>query len=219
MKHLKGLKEKKMKKIKVFYDPIEQIPVWLNKIARQGYRLKSVRGCLYSFDKTTDQVKYSTQFIGYDSNKKKKEYIDMLEDAGFKTFRAPLNQLNFAVGKIRLRPMAHSGAKVATTFDNYNKEILIVESVGDTPSELLTTNVDKSLAYKKTRNAYIQGLLAIVVIGLAVGYQFVQSSYRVEPITISLAGIVLILLIFVLTLALNAHSKYKKYDKESILNE
>lgn len=71
-------------------------------------------------------MRYSVQFIGYDSNKKNKEYIDMLEDSGFKTFRAPLNQLNFSIGKVRLRPLASSGAKVATTFDNFNKEILIV---------------------------------------------------------------------------------------------
>lgn len=208
-----------MKKIKIFYDPIDQLPIWLNKLAKQGYRLKSVYNCFYSFEKTDVKVNYSVQFIGYDPNSKNKKYIDMLKDAGFKTFLAPLNQLNFVFGKIRLRPLATGSAKVATSFDNYNKEILIVESEGDSSYELLSTNLDKALYYKKIRNAYIQGLIMILFLVGIVIYAFYKLNYEMNLLMVCLLFIIIILLIFVLIMFIKFNNKYQKFAKESKFRE
>lgn len=208
-----------MKKIKIFFDPIEQIPVWLNKQAQKGYRLQYVKGPLYSFEKSSTKVQYSVQFIGYDSNEKNKEYIDMLEDSGFRTFRAPLNQMNFSVGRIRLRPLADSGAKVATSFGNFNKEILIAESTGDRPSELLTTNRGKAMAYKKLRSAYLHGLIAVILLALLGVYKFAENNYTIDYPVLIFSGVILVFLIYIVPLVLIAHIKYKRFSNKSDLHE
>lgn len=208
-----------MLKVKIFYNPIEQLPIFLNKLAQQGYRLESVYNCFYSFKKTDTKVNYSVQFIGYDSNSKNQKYIDMLKDAGFKTFRAPLNQLNFAFGKIRLRPLASGSAKVATSFDNYNKEILIVESEGDISNQLLSTNSDKELYYKKLRNVYIHGLIMILFLAGIVIYGLYKLHFNMNLLMLCLSFIIILLLIFVLIIIIKFSNKYQKFAKESKFRE
>lgn len=36
----------------LFLDPISELEVWLNKMAKKGYRLKTINNFIYDFEKT-----------------------------------------------------------------------------------------------------------------------------------------------------------------------
>lgn len=206
-----------MTKIKFFIDPISKIEPWLNQIAAKGYRLKSVYLFIYQFEKTDEKVHYITQFIGAKPNKENREYINMLVSLGHRTFRAPINQGNVAIGKVRVRPYGKGSAKLATSFDNYNKEILIVENTGSTSTPLLTTHEDMSQAYKDGRNAYLQGFLTLTVFFLYLLWKgfttgFTPASYYSLPL---LGGLILLLFFLVLS----KHRLYAHYRDEARLRE
>lgn len=212
-----------MKKFKIFYNPIEQIPAWLNKMADKGFRLISIQNFLYKFEKTDKKYQYSSQFIGYDSNKKNKDYIDMLEEGNFKTFRAPLNQLVLSIGKIRLRPLAGKGAKISTSFDNLNKEILIVESSAEKPVQLLTNNLDLANAYKKIRNAYTQAMIILLLLSSLIIFRFLKEERTISSFTGAIA-ISVFLVTFILTTLVGvyvyfANKKFKYFLNKSKINE
>lgn len=206
-----------MKKIKIFYNPIEQIPIWLNKYASQGYKLTSVQNCFYSFEKTQKKLKYSVRFIGYDPNESNISLIDELEHSGFKTFRAPLNQLNIAIGKIKYRPLASNGARISTSYDNYNKEILIIESDANYPDKYIIPDSEKASSFKNLRNTYFYGIVPILFIALAVIIRFVKNNFTIDMLTVALSILIIFLLIFILTLSLRFHKKYKSIIEDNNL--
>lgn len=204
-----------MKKIKIFLDPIGTLEPWLNKIAHKGYRLISINNCVYHFEKTHEQYSYCTQFIGANPSKENEEYVNMLTENDTKVFRAPLNQGNIAFGKFRLRPYAKGDAKFANTFKEYNKEILVVENVGNKPHKLLTNKADLAVEYRNIRNVYLQGVIGLLLI-LAF-YNVFAGSFDIVK---SLIGIILILLLIILSSAVyKAHKNYRKYSEESSLVE
>ena len=131
-----------MKKIKIFLNPIDQIPKWLNNLARKGYRLKSVNNFVYNFEKTNAKFKYFVEFIGHNPNSYNLDYINRLNNSGHKCFRVPLNQMNISYGKIKFRPLARNGAKISTSFDNYNKEFLIIEFTDNEKINSIISNND-----------------------------------------------------------------------------
>ncbi len=73
-----------MRKIKFFLNPIKNIESWLNKISKQGYRLKSIKGFIYEFEETSGDYSYSAQYIGANSYKNNKEYVNMLQEENVK---------------------------------------------------------------------------------------------------------------------------------------
>ena len=76
-----------MKKIRFFLDPISELEVWLNKMAKKGYRLKTINNFIYDFEKTDKDYSYSTQFIGTNSSKENNGYIQMLKENGTRVYR------------------------------------------------------------------------------------------------------------------------------------
>ncbi len=54
------------------------------------------------------------------------DYANFLEDMGYKVFFKNIN-LNYSVGKVRWRPWAERGGRIATNTTTFNREILIVE--------------------------------------------------------------------------------------------
>lgn len=102
---------------------------WLNKMALNGYRLTAVNKFSYEFEECTPiKVRYRIEFVGNKSAKDSKSYKGSLEDLGYKVFYKNIN-LNYSAGKIRIRPWADKGGKVATNRTTYNKELLIVEKI------------------------------------------------------------------------------------------
>lgn len=204
-----------MKKIRFFLDPISELEVWLNKMAKKGYRLKTINNFIYDFEKTDKDYSYSTQFIGTNSLKENNGYIQMLKENGARVYRAPLNQGNITFGKFRLRLYAHGDGKIANSFEGYNKEILVVENDGKEPQKLLTNKSDLAEQYKDIRNAYLQGFLMILTLFAFSIYKLYESNFEVSKLAFS--GITGLVTLIIATILFKSQKNYNKYKNESDL--
>ncbi|RRC92760.1 DUF2812 domain-containing protein [Erysipelotrichaceae bacterium OH741_COT-311] len=204
-----------MKKIKIFLDPINDLEVWLNRMAKKGYRLKSVNNFLYDFETSDKDYVYSIQFIGASSSKEINGYIQMLKENGTRVYRSPLNQGNITFGKFRLRPYAQGNGKIANTFQTYNKEILVVEHEGKKPQKLLTNKSDLAKYYKNIRNAYLQGFIGVLALFLYSLYKLYESNFEFYKLIQS--GVLVFVTIFILNIMYKAHKNYEKYKQDSEL--
>ena len=92
---------------------------WLNKMSEKGYRLIRAEKMLYEFEACKpDQVKYCVEFIAQKSKANASDYHEFLEGMGYKVFYKNIN-LNYSVGKVRLRPWAEKGGRIATNVQLY----------------------------------------------------------------------------------------------------
>lgn len=66
------------------------------------------------------------EFIGEKSCANAEDYRDFLEDLGYKVFYKNIN-LSYSIGKVRIRPWAEKGGRIATNSTTYNRELLIIE--------------------------------------------------------------------------------------------
>ena len=135
---------------------------WLNNMSKKGYRLIRTEKILYEFEPCRpNQVKYCIDFIGHKSKEEADNYYMFLEDMGYKVFYKNIN-LNYSIGKIRWRPWAEKGGRLATNATTFNRELLIVEKANDgKPFELHTSYEDKAYYYKNLRNPWLLILLPI----------------------------------------------------------
>lgn len=206
-----------MIKFKLFLDPISSIGPWLNSIASKGYRLVAINNFIYKFEKTDETYSYSSTFVGANTVRENKGLVNLLEDSDIKTFRAPLNQGNITFGKFRFRPYVKGRSKLASTFGDYNKEILVVETKGKIPEKLFTLNEDISKEYKSIRNAYLQGFVAMIFLMGILAYQNMENlsgfSFLAKEI------LVLIIAIYIFTIVISSHKNYKKYKNLSEITE
>lgn len=129
---------------------------WLNKMAESGYRLVKTGKMLYEFEQCTPgEYQYKVEFIADKSKENAYNYKAFLEGCGYTVFYKNAN-LNFSVGKIRYRPWAEKGGKIATNSSTFNKELLIVEKKNDgKPFALHTTIADHIDYCKKWRNMWL----------------------------------------------------------------
>ena len=75
--------------------------------------------------------------------------------------------LNYSVGKVRWRPWAERGGRIATNTTTFNREILIVEKANDgKPFELHTSYADKEKYYRNLRNPWLFLLLLFALFAL-----------------------------------------------------
>ncbi len=137
---------------------------WLNKMSKKGYRLVRTGKVLYEFeDCKPDQVRYYVEFIGHKSVEHAKEYYSFLEEIGYQVFYKNYN-LNYSAGKVRWRPWAEKGGRIATNAGTFNRELLIVEMENDAkPIELHTSYEDKEKYYSNLRNPWLFMLLMFAV--------------------------------------------------------
>lgn len=144
-----------MKKFRYFFGFLELENKWLNRMARQGWRLESVNWHLFTFSKTCEQRYYDIDIFW---NKKQNEidkYLTFLHEMGYRTFRDGLN-LNLSFGRFKYRAGGLLG-HFDTSFGNLNREILIVEKNDEIP--LYTTNAGWYQYYKNRRNVYLMPAL------------------------------------------------------------
>ncbi len=207
-----------MNKIKFFLDPINDVEKYLNEMSERGYRLKSVKGCFYEFEKTNIKYSYTTQFIGANPSEENKKYIAMIEEnEAYRVFRVPINQGNFNYGKMRIRPFTREKLKTATYWGNFNKEILVVEYKNNGPIKLLTNNCDIAKQYKDIRNAYLQGFIGVLVILLLAIYKIYENGFAVSY---SIVFCVVLSILIALTIFIqSAHKNFKKYNEKSKIEE
>ena len=137
---------------------------WLNKMSEKGYRLVQTGKMLYEFEECKpNQVKYYVEFIGHKTKDDAKDYYDFLEGMDYKVFYKNIN-LNYSIGKIRWRPWAEKGGRIATNNSTFNRELLIVEKKNDgKPFELHTSFEDKENYYRNLRNSWLLILLMFVI--------------------------------------------------------
>ena len=123
---------------------------------------------LYEFEECKpDQVKYCVEFIGQKSKANASDYHEFLEGMGYKVFYKNIN-LNYSVGKVRLRPWAEKGGRIATNATTFNRELLIVEKDNDgKPFELHTSYEDKENYYRNLRNPWLLILLMFAIFAVA----------------------------------------------------
>ena len=140
---------------------------WLNKMSEKGYRLIRAEKMLYEFEACKpDQVKYCVEFIAQKSKANASDYHEFLEGMGYKVFYKNIN-LNYSVGKVRLRPWAEKGGRIATNATTFNRELLIVEKDNDgKPFELHTSYADKEKYYRNLRNPWLFLLLLFALFAL-----------------------------------------------------
>lgn len=80
---------------------------------------------------------------------------------GYPVFYKNIN-LNYSVGKVRWRPWAEKGGRIATNATTFNRELLIVEKENDgKPFELHTSYEDKEKYYSSLRNPWLLILLIL----------------------------------------------------------
>ncbi len=137
---------------------------WLNKMSEKGYRLIRTGKLLYEFEECKPgQIRYCVEFIGQKSKDEAKDYHDFLEEMGYSVFYKNIN-LNYSVGKVRWRPWAEKGGRIATNATTFNRELLIVEKENDgKPFELHTSYEDKENYYSNLRNPWLLLLLMFAI--------------------------------------------------------
>jgi hypothetical protein len=129
---------------------------WLNSMASRGWRLVRAEKMLYEFENCAPgQYQYCVEFIGRASREKAEDYRVFLEDMGYKVFFKNIN-LNYSVGKLRWRPWAGRGGRIATNSTTFNRELLIVEKLNDGSTfELHTSNEDLAAYYSDLRAPWL----------------------------------------------------------------
>lgn len=141
---------------------------WLNKMAATGYRLNRTTKAMYEFEKCSPgHYQYKVEFVGHNSKETANDYARFLEDCGYRVFFKNIN-LNYSIGKTRVRPWADKGGRLATNATTYNRELLIIEKENDgKPFELHTTYEDKLTYYRNMRNPWGFLFLVSAVLGVA----------------------------------------------------
>lgn len=137
---------------------------WLNTMANKGYRLVRTGKMLYEFEACNPgQYQYRIEFVAHKSEQNAHEYAEFLEDCGYTVFFKNIN-LNYSVGKVKWRPWAEQGGKLATNGTTFNRELLIVEKENDGKNwDLHTTYEDKQSYYKSIRNPWLFIFITLVI--------------------------------------------------------
>lgn len=139
---------------------------WLNKMSASGYRLIKTGKLLYEFEQCSPgEYQYKVDFIADKSKDDAQSYKAFLEDCGYTVFYKNMN-LNYSVGKVRYRPWAEKGGKIATNSTTFNKELLIVEKKNDGKKFSLHTTISDYIDYcKKWRNMWLTYFVMFLVMG------------------------------------------------------
>jgi hypothetical protein len=166
--------------IRYFVDFTDKQEQWLNDMAARGYRLVGCGKLTYEFEHCAPaEYQYRVEFIGEKSYARHTDYRRFLEGLGYRVFAKNVN-LNWSVGKVRLRPWADGAGKAATSPGAYNKELLIVEKKNDgKPFDLHTDTQDLTVHFKTVRNSY----LYIAVIGIVFAMLFTASIFTTFDLT------------------------------------
>lgn len=141
---------------------------WLNKMSARGYRLVRTEKLLYEFEECQpNQVTYCVEFVGQKSKEHAEAYHDFLEEMGYKVFYKNIN-LNYSIGKVRWRPWAEKGGRIATNATTFNRKLLLVEKENDGKTfELHTSHGDKESYYTTLRNPWLLLLLMLAAFAVA----------------------------------------------------
>lgn len=158
---------------------------WLNKMAAAGYRLIKTGRLLYQFEPCeSGKYQYKVEFIADQSKKSAEGYKAFLEGCGYTVLYKNAN-LNYSIGKVRYRPWASEGGKIATNSTTFNRELLIVEKENDGKKFVLHTTVtDQIEYYKKWRNIWLTYTAIWTVLSLMFAFKNPLVSIVLDVIVI-----------------------------------
>lgn len=208
--------------LKFFFDPISKLEPWLNRKAEQGYRLVWAKTSLFRFEPTAAPVRYAVQYLGGRDPEENAAYLRMLAEAGLRTFRVPVNQGSMAFGKIRFRPYARGTGKFANSFQDFNREILIVENPGETVQPLLTDPKDLARMYRDVRNTYAYGALVGGGFLCFALWRIPWDSERwrtysvlIKALLLAAAGVLAFFVLLYAVLAWRAHRRMRTFEDDA----
>ena len=160
---------------------------WLNKMARDGWRLIKTTELSYVFEPCKpDEYEYRIDFIAQMSLPESKEYLTFLKDMGYDVLYKNSN-LNWSAGKIRWRPFGMGMGQFTTNPGTFNRELLIVGKKKDgKPFELHSTNEDKADYFKTLRNAWLS--LSVLFLVFAV-WKFISETMTTTFLVLGVVGI------------------------------
>ncbi len=166
-----------MKKYRYFGGFLTSQENWLNKMAQNGYRLVKAGKLLYEFESCSKgKYQYAVEFVADKAKADSQSYKDFLESCGYTVFYKNIN-LSYSVGKVRFRPWADKGGKIATNATTYNKELFIVEKENDgNPFRLHTTLNDKIEYLKKWRNIWFTYFAMFALMGVLFAFYAPAAS-------------------------------------------
>lgn len=156
-----------MKKYRFFGGLLKTQEKWLNKMAAKGFRLIRTGKLLYEFESCSpNEFQYRVEFIGQKSRANAEDYRCFLEDLDYKVFYKNIN-LNYSIGKVRLRPWAEKGGRIAMNSTTYNRELLIIEKENDgKPFEIHTSLKDRMWYYRQLQAPWIYLLAVFGAVGI-----------------------------------------------------
>lgn len=156
-----------IKKFRIFLNPIEGQEKWLNEKAAEGLRLLKVGRFFYEFEQCKiNQYQYAVDYIGNNSNAQRKEYESFLDEVGINYFEKPLNIGQFSFDKVKYRPYANKGGKLATSWGMINRELLILEKeCNGKPFNIYSNVEDKIQALKERRKPHIYLFILFLLMG------------------------------------------------------
>lgn len=152
---------------------------WLNRMAAEGWRLVRCGQASYEFEPSEPSaVQYAVEYVAHKSPQGVQDYKAFLEEMGCRVFYKNINW-HYSVGKVKLRPWAEKGGRIAARRTTLDKELLIVEKRSNgKPFALHTTLEDRADLYREIAKPWLfffgifagVGLLermpALAVIGL-----------------------------------------------------
>lgn len=184
------------KRYRYFWTLLAAQSRWLNKMADRGLRLSRTEKLLYEFQPCAPgQYRYCVEFVAHLSREKAEDYARFLEDCGYRTWFKNAN-LDWNVGKVKVRPWADQGGRLASNATTYNRELLIVEKENDgRPFELHTAHEDKAQYYKDCRRpalflfvvmapmgilmrSWAAGIFASLALAMLVWYQIALARLK-----------------------------------------
>lgn len=157
----------RIKKYRYFGGMLAAQEKWLGHMAQKGYRLAATGTAVYEFEPCKPgQVQYKVEFIGHMPQQRAQDYCSFLQDMGYRVFYKSMN-LNWSAGRLRWRPWADKGGKLASDSGTFGRELLIVEKANDgRPFELHTSLEDKALYFRNLCRPWVFLFLMFAVFGL-----------------------------------------------------
>lgn len=170
------------KRLRIFMNPIENQEKWLNNKAAEGLKLLKAGSIFYEFEKCKPgQYQYAVDYVGNMSDQQRIEYEKFLDDMDISYYQKSLNIGQFSLGRVKYRPYANRGGKLATSKGMINKEILILEKENSGSTFNIYNNLkDKIVALKERMKPHYYLLIFIVLVELyfiLVGKPLIDISY------------------------------------------
>ncbi|AEE90948.1 MAG: DUF2812 domain-containing protein [Tepidanaerobacter acetatoxydans] len=161
-----------MRKFKLFMNPVEGQAHWLNEQAKNGWKLSKVGRLFYEFEPSNPgEYQYAVDYIGNKSNQERIKYEEFISEMNITYYEKPINLGHFSIGKVKYRPFADKGGKIATSRGMINRELLILEKKNDGKPFAIYSNItDKIEALKERRKPYIYFIVFTLLMGLYIYY-------------------------------------------------